>query len=172
METVHECKNCGKAFEPTCHASHQIYCSEACRIKYNNTRRYAPPDNACLECGAALEQNTQRGRYRKFCNDACRSRHTRKKEAEKKRVARQTPRICPNCGKEFVPMWEKGSLPRFCCDECRVTWWREYHKAMSDPEEANTTCAYCGQETDRRDGNKIKAYLDFNNIIMFYLITN
>lgn len=152
METTHECKCCGKAFQPTCHASRQIYCSEACRIKTNNAKRYAPPENACMECGASLEQNRQQGRNRKFCGDACRKANHTKAMAEKKRAERQTLRVCPNCGREFLPMWEKGALPRFCGDECRIAWWREYHKLTSGSEEMKTACAYCGREMCGREG--------------------
>lgn len=146
MEAMHECKHCGKAFEPTCHASRQIFCSKECRIKHNNAKRYAPPGNACMECGAALTQSGQRGKNRKFCGDACRIAYHVKKAAEKKRIERQTPRVCPNCGKDFVPMWEKGGIPRFCSDDCRIEWWREYHKTHPGSGESKTKCAYCGQK--------------------------
>lgn len=152
METKHECKCCGKEFEPTCHKIRQIYCSEACRIKYNNAKRYAPPENACLECGATLTQSGQCGKNRKFCTDACRRAYHAKKAAEKKRIERQTPRICPNCGGEFVPMWEKGGLPRYCSDDCRIEWWKEYHRVTPDEREPNSVCAYCGKALEK--GNK------------------
>ena len=40
MESVKECKNCGSPFEPTCHISKQKFCSNECRVKYNNAKRY------------------------------------------------------------------------------------------------------------------------------------
>ena len=152
METIHECKNCGKAFKPTCHTSRQIYCSKACRIRNNNAGRYNPPGNACVECGTTLDHKEHSGRNRRFCGDECRKLNYRKKLAEKKRLERQKPRVCPNCGKEFQPLWEKGGVPRFCSDECRVEWWQEYHKANTRPEEPNKTCGYCGKKMEGREG--------------------
>ena len=144
------CKNCGKAFEPTCHQSRQVFCSTECRIKYHNRKQYAPPEDKCVECGKALEQGSV-GANRKFCGDACRISYHYRKQQERKRAERQKPRICPNCGREFVPMWEKGS-PRFCSDECRIDWWREYNKVRPDGEKRNTNCAYCGKAL--KNGNE------------------
>ena len=150
MDQPRECLCCGKAFEPTCHVSRQKYCSRACCVKYNNARRYVPPGNACLHCGASLEQSLQRGRNRKFCGDVCRNAYHGQKLAEKKRAAHNAPRICPNCGREFRAAWETGMPPRFCSDECRVEWWREYHKTHVNPDEPLKNCAYCGRELEIR----------------------
>lgn len=146
-----ECKNCGQEFIPTCHKTRQVFCSTECRIKYHNRKRYAPPEDKCVECGKELEQGSK-GRNRRFCSDECRIDHYYKKSLEKKREARQTPRICPNCGKEFVPMWDKGGTPRFCSDECRIEWWSEYNKVRPDGAKRNTNCAYCGKALE--NGNE------------------
>ncbi len=140
----HKCENCGKTFEPTCHKSRQRFCSSECRVKYHNSKRYAPPGNACAECGAKLDPIISKGRNRRYCSDECRKLHNRKKLAEKKQAARNTPRVCPNCGREFLPMFEHGPVAKFCCDECRIEWWKEYHRVTPEEGERRETCAYCG----------------------------
>lgn len=150
MSDENKCVCCGAAFTPTCHSAHQKYCSSKCRMKYNNRKRYTPPENACVNCGASLEHIEQVGRNRRFCGDACRDAYNHQKEKERKQAARNEPRVCPNCGKDFVPLWKTGS-PRFCCDECRIEWWKEYHKHNPDEQKTSTTCAYCGCEM-RGDG--------------------
>jgi endogenous inhibitor of DNA gyrase (YacG/DUF329 family) len=150
MEEELTCLQCGKVFKPTCHVSRQKYCSRECCVKYNNAKRYVPPNNACVHCGALLTQSVSRGKNRRFCGDACRITYHAQKRAEKKREAHNAPRICPNCGKEFRATWETGTVPRFCSDECRVVWWKEYHKAHGGDEEQHANCAYCGKELEGR----------------------
>ena len=49
------CLNCGKKFIPTCHITRQKYCSNECRYRYNNAKRYYPVlVNICPECGGPL----------------------------------------------------------------------------------------------------------------------
>ena len=46
------CQNCGKGFIPTCHITRQKYCSNECRYRYNNAKRYYKGEvNICSECG-------------------------------------------------------------------------------------------------------------------------
>ena len=144
------CKQCGKIFEPTCHKSRQKYCSRECRVKCNNAKRYIPPENACVHCGAELDQSVNHGRHRRFCDETCRKTYFIEKLAQKKREAHNAPRICPNCGKEFRATWETGTVPRFCCDACRIEWWKEYHRTHSNEQDPYTSCAHCGKELEDR----------------------
>lgn len=140
----HICKCCGKSFTPTCHNTRQIFCSSECRIKYHNSRRYAPPNEQCAHCGKTIDKKISRGKNRKYCSDGCRIAHNVEKAKARKRKEREKPRVCPYCGKEFTVLWEKGGLARFCSDECRISWWKEYNKGVY--KQNNTTCAYCGKE--------------------------
>ena len=145
MESSNECKHCGESFVPTCHKSRQVFCCSQCRTKHHNAKRYAPPNDACIQCGGAIDLLKNRGKHRKFCGADCRKTYHSAQEAQRKREQREQPRICKNCGKEFLPVWESGMLPRYCSDECRVDFWKEYRKVAPTPEEAPTECGYCGR---------------------------
>lgn len=156
MGTELTCKYCGKSFEPTCHISRQKYCSQECRVKYNNAKRYyGGLVNTCPECGEHIEQSGERGRWRRFCSDRCRKEYNRKKQQEKRHSEKRPKQICPNCGREFQPEW--GDKPRrFCSDTCRVEWWKEYHKANPQEETGERKCVCCGREfqSDRWHGGE------------------
>lgn len=146
------CLYCGKSFTATCHITRQKYCSRDCCVKYNNANRYyGVPVDACPECGATVKQNGKQGRWRRYCSDDCRKAYNDRKGAEKRRTARNEPRVCPNCGKDFVPVWKTGPA-RFCSDECRIEWWKDYHKHNPSSESPIANCAYCGCEM--RGGRK------------------
>jgi endogenous inhibitor of DNA gyrase (YacG/DUF329 family) len=146
MEEAKKCLCCGQAFEPTCHISRQKYCSDACRHKYNNAKRYyAVPVDTCPACGEQIEQTGERGRLRRFCSDRCRVAYHSKKRQEKKRSIERPKQVCPNCGAEFQPGWN-GGVRRFCCDACRLEWWREYHKANPREIPPERKCICCGNE--------------------------
>ena len=151
MGATYECKWCGVRFEPTCHISRQIYCSSKCRLKYNNTKRYTPPNDECVYCGCRIERRENSGRNRKFCGESCRKTHHREQAAQRKRAFRSQPRVCPFCGREFLPVWESGMLPRFCSDECRVAWWKEYNKIAPEPAATPAQCGYCGKALETSD---------------------
>lgn len=143
------CLNCGKAFIPTCHITRQKYCSDTCRIRYNNAKRYysGVPVNVCPECGEPIQQSGGTGRWRRFCSDRCRQRYHYKKNLEKRMRNWEPPKqICPNCGIAFQPEWGPGKQRRFCSDICRVTWWEDYHRANPTVGPHPAWCAYCGRE--------------------------
>ncbi len=140
-----KCECCGKEFEPTCHITKQKYCSDKCRNKVNNAKRYYDGKiDVCLECGIKIDQSGTKGRWKRFCSDKCRQSYNYKRVTEKRRNRIKEPKICPNCGKEFMPNWS-GNVRKFCSDEYRIEWWREYHKAHPKEDE-NSKCLYCGNE--------------------------
>lgn len=83
------CARCGIEFEVgKGQASTRKYCSDACRIKSYNAKRYnekAP--EICPECGDWIEQEEGKGRYRRFCSDQCRVKY----HARKTRVSDKLP---------------------------------------------------------------------------------
>lgn len=147
MELAKECKACGKIFEPTCHITRQKYCSDACRIKYNNAKRYfGGKVDTCVECGVHVEQSEERGRSRRYCSDRCRVMYNEKKRQERERTKERPKQLCPNCGVEFQPEWNGGKQRRFCSDSCRIQWWKEYHKVNPKEVPVEQKCVHCGQE--------------------------
>ncbi len=143
------CLNCGKPFIPTCHITRQKYCSDNCRIRYNNAKRYYSevPVNVCPECGEPIQQSGGAGRWRRFCSSRCKQLYHYKKNLEKRMQRWEAPKqICPNCGIEFQPEWGPGKQRRFCSDTCRVTWWGDYHRANPTAGPQPAWCAYCGRE--------------------------
>ena len=165
MESVKECKNCGSPFEPTCHISKQKFCSNECRVKYNNAKRYfgGQTDN-CPQCSDVLAQTGEKGRRRRFCSDRCRVLYHQQKRLKQRQNQERPKQVCPNCGKEFQPEWERGQQRRFCCDSCRIEWWKEYHRANQKEDTTERKCANCGQDfrSDRWHGGEYcsrKCYL-------------
>jgi hypothetical protein len=151
------CVTCGREFEPTCHKVHQKFCSTACRIKYNNAKRYFGGQvEKCLECGAPVEQTGSTGRWRRYCSDHCREEYSHKKAQERRMNAPRPKLMCPNCGKEFEPEWGHLTNRRFCCDACRLEWWKEYHKAHPKDIPSERKCTHCGKEfsADRWHGGE------------------
>lgn len=147
MGTVLVCLLCGKPFEPTCHISRQKYCSDECRVKYNNAKRYFGGEmDTCPECGDHVEQTGEKGRWRRFCSDRCRIVYNGKKKQQRRNNRERPKQVCPNCGIEFQPEWGHGKARRFCSDKCRIEWWKEYHKANSIEISAERKCACCGRE--------------------------
>ena len=156
-EKSRTCQNCGEPFEPTCHTTRQKFCSDSCRVQYNNAKRYfdvAP--NVCPNCGETIEHGGMKGNRRRFCNEKCRRTYNDMKRQEKQRAAAevQSQRVCPNCGKDFKAEWKSGTRQRFCCDACRITYWDAYHKV--NPLEKLLRCIYCGQEFQRGKHNGVK----------------
>ena len=85
MKEQKVCLNCGNPFEPTCHVSKQKFCSDACRMKYNNAKRYFGGQvDTCPNCGEYVEQTGERGRRRRFCSDRCHDVYNAKKQQEKR----------------------------------------------------------------------------------------
>ena len=140
-----KCQNCGQGFIPTCHITRQKYCSNECRYRYNNAKRYYKGElNICPECGEAVEQRERgAGRWRRFCSDGCRVKYNQRKIKERRAAKGRPPQVCPNCGKEFQPEWKTGSR-KYCSDACRIEWWREYHKANPPEAEPAKECLICG----------------------------
>lgn len=146
MNETKECQNCGKEFTPSCHQTRQKFCCSECRVKYHNAKRYyGVPVNTCPECGDAVEQTDEVGRWRRFCSDHCRRAYNHRKAKERRRNRPPPIQICPNCGREFEALWTPGTQRRFCCDACRISWWQAYHKANPDDSEPETHCLSCGQ---------------------------
>ena len=147
-----KCKNCGQEFEPTCHITRQKFCSDECRIVYNNAKRHYAgiPLDKCPGCGDVVEQTGERGRRRRFCSDRCRVKYWQEKWKERRQAREKAKQICPNCGKEFAPEWGQGKQRRFCCDECRVEWWAAYHRANPSEEAPAEQCAICGAPLEGR----------------------
>lgn len=144
----HVCLDCGRVFIPTCHITRQKYCSDACRIHYNNAKRYYTdvPVNVCPECGEPIRQTDGAGRWRRFCSDKCRKQYHRKKVQEnRKKNWKPSVQICPNCGVEFQPDWGRGKQRRFCSDQCRISWWQDYHRANPALNEQPEWCVCCGK---------------------------
>lgn len=149
MQEEKICVNCGKRFIPTCHITRQKYCSDACRIRYNNAKRYYSevPVNVCPECGEPIRQSGEPGRWRRFCSDRCRQTYHYKKRLDKRIQNWEPPKqVCPNCGIEFLPEWGRGKQRRFCSDSCRIVWWQDYHKANPTIQPQPAWCTYCGRE--------------------------
>ena len=140
-----KCQNCGKGFIPTCHITRQKYCSNECRYRYNNAKRYYKGEvNICPECGETVEQRERgAGRWRRFCSDRCRVKYNQRKIKERRAAKGRLSQVCPNCGKEFQPEWKTGSR-KYCSDACRIEWWREYHKANPPEAEPAKECLICG----------------------------
>jgi len=154
MDQPKECLCCGREFEPTCHITRQKFCSDACRFKYNNAKRYySTPVDICPACGEHIEPSGEKGRYRRFCTDRCRLQYHAKKSQERNRNRERPAQVCPNCGIEFQPVWEKGSARRFCSDSCRIEWWKEYHKAHPKQLSAERVCVCCGKEFHADSGH-------------------
>ena len=141
-----KCQNCGKGFIPTCHITRQKYCSNECRYRYNNAKRYYKGEvNICPECGDVVEQQEGgAGRWRRFCSDQCRVRYHYQKLLAERRSRARPEQICPNCGKQFQPEWKPGIARKYCSDACRMEWWKEYHKAHPPEELPAEECAFCG----------------------------
>lgn len=151
------CLFCKKPFEPTCHIGFQKYCSNECRVKYNNAKRYSGGEvDTCAECGGYIEQSVEAGRLRRFCTDRCRVLYHQKKELERNKNKERLKQLCPNCGVEFLPEWGRGQTRRFCSDDCRLEWWKEYHKAHPKEIPAERKCACCKNpfSTDRWHGGE------------------
>lgn len=102
-----KCLNCGEGFIPTCHITRQKYCSNECRHRYNNAKRYHKGEvNICPECGDVVEQRERgAGRWRRFCSDRCRIKYDQRKIKERRMAKGRSKQICPNCEKEFQPEW-------------------------------------------------------------------
>lgn len=146
MSEESTCLCCGQTFVPTCHKTRQKYCSRECCIKYNNAKRYGTvPADTCPECGSPVEQTGERGRYRRFCSDQCRTVFHKKQQQERRHSMEKPKQVCPNCGIEFQPGWSSGTR-RFCSDECRKEWWKEYHKANPKELPAERICICCGNK--------------------------
>ncbi len=145
MAEEQKCQNCGQGFIPTCHITRQKYCSNECRYRYNNAKRYYKGEaNICPECGETVEQRERgAGRWRRFCSDRCRVKYEQRKIKERRAAKGRPPQVCPNCGKEFQPEWKAGSR-KYCSDACRMEWWREYHKANPSETEPAKECLICG----------------------------
>ena len=152
-----KCLNCGEGFIPTCHITRQKYCSNECRHRYNNAKRYYKGEvNICPECGDVVEQRERgAGRWRRFCSDRCRIKYDQRKIKERRMAKGRPKQICPNCGKEFQPEWGSGIPRKYCSDGCQIEWWREYRKAHPREEEAAKECRTCGtQLTGKHQGGK------------------
>ena len=55
-----KCLNCGEGFIPTCHITRQKYCSNECRHRYNNAKRYYKGEvNICPECGDVVDSGNE-----------------------------------------------------------------------------------------------------------------
>lgn len=112
--------NCGEGFIPTCHITRQKYCSNECRHRYNNAKRYYKGEvNSCPECGDVVEQRERgAGRWRRFCSDRCRIKYDQRKIKERQMAKGRPKQICPNCGKEFQPEWGSGIARKYCSRFC------------------------------------------------------
>lgn len=86
-----KCLNCGEGFIPTCHITRQKYCSNECRHRYNNAKRYYKREvNICPECGDVVEQRERgAGRWRRFCSDGCRIKYDQRKIKERRYCSRR-----------------------------------------------------------------------------------
>lgn len=151
-----QCQCCGIIFTPACHNTRQKFCSNECRIKYHNAKRYyGVPVGNCPMCGDTVEQSHEAGRWRRFCSDQCRIEYNRQKARERRQNRSPQVQTCPNCGKDFEVSWTPGAQRRFCCDTCRISWWQAYHKANPGESESETHCLACGQEIrGRHHGGK------------------
>ena len=88
-------------------ASTRKYCSDACRIKSYNTKRYiGEVPEICPECGDRIEQEGRHGRYQRFCSDQCRIKYHACKAREERQKEEQPMQERPNCGQVFP----KGGL--------------------------------------------------------------
>lgn len=136
------CARCGIEFEVgKGQASTRKYCSDACRIKSYNAKRYnekAP--EICPECGDWIEQEEGKGRYRRFCSDQCRVKYHARKTREERGKQEQPMGECPNCGRSFP----KERTRRYCSVACRTEWYKKQQQREEKPQEAGT-CKLCGE---------------------------
>ncbi len=108
MQEELKCINCGRGFNPTCHISRQKFCSDECRIKYNNIKRYFNGEvDRCPQCGLVIEPSGQVGRRKRFCNNIC-AREYRKRAYEFL--------TCEWCGIKFDALASEER--KYCSREC------------------------------------------------------
>ena len=105
-----KCLNCGEGFIPTCHITRQKYCSNECRHRYNNAKRYYKGEvNICPECGDVVEQRERgAGRWRRFCSDRCRIKYDQRKIKERRMAKGVQSRSARIVGRNFNRNGEAG----------------------------------------------------------------
>ncbi len=143
MTEVKICARCGKEFEVgKGQVSTRKYCSDACRIKSYNTKRYiGKVPEMCPECGDRIEQEGRHGRYRRFCSDQCRIKYHAHKAREERQKEEQPMQECPNCGASFP----KGRTRRYCSVACRTEWHKKQRQQEKNTPQEAGTCKLCGK---------------------------
>lgn len=87
---------------------------------------------ACAACGEALPPYAGRGRPRRTCSEACRSKLKRQKQT-RGRDQNKGWRHCNWCGKGFRQKHAAGPRPKFCSESCREAADRQRnHPAMRE----------------------------------------
>ena len=137
------CERCGKEYQPgKVQATWRKYCSDLCRIKSYNAKRYiSKVPEICPECGDWIEQDEGRGRYRRFCSDQCRIKYHARKAREDRQKEERPMRECPNCGVSFP----KERTRRYCSVECRTEWYKKQRQREKSAQQETGICKLCGK---------------------------
>jgi len=115
-------------------------------------------NNTCAHCGEPLQQNTGRGRPRKFCSTSCLQKSY--KDRYQKTPVVVPPKKCENCGKEYTTTRSNYSRARYCSDECssqsRAKTFQCVVCGNEFKQKRNTRGKYCGLSCYRKDQSRLQ----------------